>query len=136
MKATFFLIFTILAGLRLVQCEDSPDQIICSRDEFLYRNRCAGMNCLYDEQCNSKLKCKDNLTGDEKKICTADPVGFVIGYTFTLVFILVSLALGGLIGITVKVCDKSEIEKEKAGERRKMELGDAHYQPVSQREDA
>ena len=136
MKATLFLIFTFFAGLSLVQCEDSPDQIICSRDEFLYRNRCAGMSCLYDEQCNPKLKCMDNLIGDEKKICTADPVGFVIGYTFTLVFILVTLALGGLIGITVKVCDKTDIKKEGAGERRKMELGDAQYQPVSQREDA
>ena len=94
------------------------------------------MKCLYDEHCNPKLRCMDNLTGDGKKICTVEPVGFVIGYTFTLVFILVTLGLGGLIGIAVKVCDKSESEKEVPGERKKMELADASYQPVSQQEDA
>ena len=94
------------------------------------------MKCLYDEQCNPKLKCMDNLTKDDKKICTVEPVGFVIGYTFTLVFILVTLGLGGLIGIAVKVFDKSESEKEVPGERKKMELADASYQPVSQQEDA
>ena len=94
------------------------------------------MSCLYDEHCNPKLKCLDNLTGDDKMICTVKPVGFVIGYTFTLVFILVTLALGGLIGITVKVCNKSEIEKDKLSESKKMELADASYQPVSQQEDA
>ncbi len=135
MKVTLFLIFTVLA-FSLVSCEESSDMIICSRDEYLYRNRCAGMKCLYDEQCNPKLKCMDNLTGDGKKICTVEPVGFVIGYKFTLGFILVTLALGGLIGITVKACDKSEIKKEMAGERKKMELGDASYQQLSQQEDA
>ena len=49
----------------------------------------------------------DNLTGDGNKICTVEPVGFVIGYTFTMIFILVTLAIGGLIAVTVMVCDRS-----------------------------